>query len=302
MLDVPAKDSRALKAQLQSDPPPTVVSARFELSANEVAALEAKFGAGFVTKRVVTVSKGYSKTRYYNSTLDEKTAVQHLLQSVQLPDDAKIRAADVSDTPELKAFLEGIPEPHSSVITLLAEVTAWRGGRLSSYVIDTFLDPWLPKFFYFDEYSVMPGRVALDQLQQRKAANQLSEGEEKAFDAFLHVGGADPADLKAGTRTEALIRELENAGIGITAEAMQFWSQNEGLRVLVRESQADPNDEDANLRSGQILNLRIENLRSARGVIPFRRALAWFCLVLLLHRVFLKCRSGTPRGGGDPAP
>jgi hypothetical protein len=152
-----------------------------------------------------------------------------------MPDDAKPNAAEIADAPQLKAFLEGIPEPHSTVTALLAEINAWRGGRLSYYVIDTYLALWLPKFFYFDEYSVMPGRVALDQLQQRRAANQLTEGE-KAFDAFLHVGGADLAALQAGTRTEALIRELENAGIGITAEAMQFWSQNDGLRVQVRES------------------------------------------------------------------
>jgi hypothetical protein len=278
VLDVPAKDSRALKQQLTSTTLPNVITARFELSPKEVAALEAECGAGVVKEKAITVRKGYGTTTYYDVNVDERSAMQHLLKTVQLPDDQKAGAEKVANVTQLKEFLASIAEPHSTITALLAKITAWREGSLNAYLIDTFLSPWLPKFFYFDEYSVMPGRAALSQLQQRKAASQLTEGE-KAFDAFLGIGGADLTALQTGTRTEALIRELENAGIGITAEAMQFWSQNEGLRVLVRESQADPNDEDANLRSGQIINLRIENLAQHGVTSPFderSRGFVWF--------------------------
>ena len=91
--------------------------------------------------------------------------------------------------------------------------------------------------------------------------------------------------MATGTRTEALFRELENAGIAITAEAMEFWTQNEGLQVKVRESQADSNDEDPSLRDGIVMNLRIENTRTgvsspfderSRGFVWFFSFLAYF--------------------------
>jgi hypothetical protein len=152
-------------------------------------------------------------------------------------------------------------------------------------VIDEYLSTWLPKFFYFDDYSTMPGRVGLEKLRAKIAAGgDLTEGE-RAFLAFLAMGGTDLDSLATGTRTEAMFRELENAGIAITAEAMEFWTQNQDLQIKVRESQADPNDEDVALRDGIVMNLRIENTRTgvsspfderSRGFVWFFSFLAYF--------------------------
>eukprot|EP01041_Mallomonas_annulata_P018315 gene18315-37184_t len=248
VMDYPAKDYGKFKRLTEDEAKRVVVvSAQFELSNAEVTALEAAFGANCVKNRVVTVEAGYGGNKTYSPVVDEAVAGKHLVSKLELRDEDKSKAAAISSVTALSAVLAEVAEPHSTVTQLIATITKWREQRLSLAVIDTYLSKWLPKFFYFDDYSVMPGRVGLEKLRSKiSAGDDLTEGEE-AFLAFLEMGGTDLDSMATGTRTEALFRELENAGIAITTEAMEFWTQNEGLQVKVRESQADPNDEDPSL-------------------------------------------------------
>lgn len=278
VIDFPAKDYGRYKSG-RGDSQPKVVHATFELQDNEVAAIEAELGKGAVTSRELPISRGYDSGTTFSTSLDESVVVRHLTAEIELVDTQQKQVADINTIAKLYEFLADVVEPHSSVTALHQRIKGWREQRLPLHVIDEYLTHWIPRFFYFDEYSTMPGRIAVDVLKSKiDRGQELTEGE-KAFQAFLSLGGADLAAVQAGSRTEAMIRELENAGIAITAEAMQFWTQNDGLRVKIRESQADPDDEDANLRTGQILNLRIENTNQYGVTSPFderSRGFVWF--------------------------
>lgn len=284
VMDYPGKDYGKYKKLTGDDAKQAVVTATFELSDTEVATIQDEFGPNSVSVTKFTVQAGYgSAGTTYSPIMNEAETVKFLSANLELLEDDKSKLAATKSIYALRTFLEKIEEPHSTATALLAVINGWRLKSLAHKVIDAFLTPWLPKFFYFDDYSTMPGRVGLEKLRAKPEAS-WSEGE-RAFIAFLAMGGTDLESFASGTRTEAMFRELENASIAITEEAMEFWSQNQDLKVNVRESQADPKDEDPQLRDGVVMNLRIANTRTgvsspfderSRGFVWFFSFLAYF--------------------------
>jgi hypothetical protein len=151
--DFPAKDYGKYRMRDAAAPEPKVVTATFMLADTEVAGLCKEFGEGFVRRKTVTVAKGYGGKATYDVAVDEKIAVHHLLSRLQLLESDKAAAANVDTVTGLLGFANAIAEPHSTVTELVALIGAWREQQITLHVIDTYLSKWLPKFFYFDEYS-----------------------------------------------------------------------------------------------------------------------------------------------------
>jgi AAA15 family ATPase/GTPase len=139
-----------------------------------------------------------------------------------------------------------------------------------------YFERWAPRFFYFDEYSVMRGRVSVQDLRGKVANKQVDESD-RTFLAFLKVGGAELQEFEDEANFERLTRSLEATANGINREVFAYWTQNKQLRVNVQVSNANPNDPPP-LNAGTILNVRIFNDR--HGVtVPFderSRGFVWF--------------------------
>ena len=175
---------------------------------------------------------------------------------------------------ELRAKLEALPEPTTASQKVAQRIAGWEDDLRQS-LANTFSD-WAPRFFYFDDYSVMPGRVSVPHLRSRAASPDLSEGE-KTFLAFLTLGGAELSEFEDESNFERLTRTLEATANGISQEVAAYWTQNKQLGVNVQVSRANPADEPP-LNDGTILNVRIRNDR--HGVtVPFderSRGFVWF--------------------------
>ncbi|WP_328321809.1 AAA family ATPase [Kribbella sp. NBC_00382] len=274
VMDYPSKRFSAYK-KVREDKPANVVTAVFELTDDEIGKIEEALGAGVMTSRKVTVTKGYSGTTYYTSSSDVQVAIAHLTTSVEAPDQHKKTIKEATSEDELIAALRAVDEPHSSVTDLLEEVTGWREQTLSLHILKTYLAPWLPRFFYFSDYSTMKGRVSLPDLKAKEAAGTLSESD-KTFLSLLETVDADLGDFEQ-VDFEALTRELEGAANGITEDAFTYWRQNPGLRVTIQMSQGNPSD-PAPLNTGPVVNVRIYNPKHA-VTVPFderSRGFVWF--------------------------
>jgi hypothetical protein len=86
----------------------------------------------------------------------------------------------------------------------------------------------VPRFQYFDEYSILPGVVSIEKLQNT-AEDDLDAGERTAL-ALLRLAGVDTDEFTA-EHYEERKAALEAAGNSLTAELFEFWTQNDGLRV-----------------------------------------------------------------------
>jgi len=96
--------------------------------------------------------------------------------------------------------------------------------------IQTFMEARVPRFFYFAEYSALPGTVKIQDLLKGKRED-LDDGMLTAR-ALLQQAGAD-GEYLLNPDYETRKRELENVANSISVDVLEFWTTNPELRVLI---------------------------------------------------------------------
>lgn len=274
VMDFPSRRFSAYR-KVKDTSPADVVTAVFELTDTEMKIIEEDLGAGVLKSREITVAKGYDGRRRYRSSYAVEKAISHLVAPIEAPVADKQAAQAAATIAELMAALTAIDNPDESVTDLIARLESWHDLSLGVYLVDSYLDQWLPKFFYFSDYSTMRGRVSLPDIKAKEISGHLDEAD-KTFLSLMQTVDADLTDFEEGD-FEALTRELEGAANGITRDAFTYWRQNPGLRVTIQMSAGNPGDEPP-LNRGPIVNLRIYNPKHA-VTVPFderSRGFVWF--------------------------
>ena len=273
VIDYPSKDYARYK-KVRDKQPAEVIRCTFELTEPEISGIEAEFGAGVLITKRFDIYKTYRQSgTSWSVEVDEEKAVKHLAALLDVPSTVRDKADALTTVGQLRLLLEGVQEANASVQTVLEKINGYREGRLVLAVLDTLKKP---KFFYFDDYSVMRGRVSIPYLLRRRDAKTL-EDHERTFLALLEIAGTKLEDFQNPGEFERLTRELEAAGNAISQEVFKFWSQNQQLRVTFQVSQADPTDPPP-LNEGPVLNVRVWNERH-RVSVPFderSRGFVWF--------------------------
>ena len=274
VMDFPSRRYSAYR-KVRDVSPANVVTAVFELSDSECKIIEQDLGNGILSSREVTVVRGYDGYRSYKAEYAEEKVIAHLAAGIELPDADRQAVAAAATIRDLADALRAIEQPHSSVTDLLASLDSWRQPSLAVYLVDRYLELWLPRFFYFSDYSTMRGRVSLPDLRAKEAAGSADEAD-RTFLSLLRTVNADLGDFDL-MDFEALTRELEGVANGITEDAFTYWRQNPGLRVMIQMSPGNPDDAPP-LDRGPVINLRIYNPKHA-VTVPFderSRGFVWF--------------------------
>ena len=90
----------------------------------------------------------------------------------------------------------------------------------------------LPKFVYFSDYDIMPGKVVINDLQE-KLNQKGTNKSEKAFLSLLSMAEAKLEDFK-NMSFDSLNAQIESASAQLTNEVFKFWTQNRNLKVQIR--------------------------------------------------------------------
>ena len=275
VFEYPKKAYSRYKA-VQKASPATVVRAEFELSDEEVQEIEASFGEGVVISKNVAASKNYQNVRCWDISLDEGAAVAHLISGAGLPLEVKANAEMHATITTLIPYLEGLDDQAPSTAAFLAKLSTEFEKGLRYRIANEHLGKYIPRFFYFDDYSIMRGSISIQALQKKVAADML-DASDRTFLALLALAGTTLEDLESESNYERMRAELEAAGIRISDEVFEFWSQNKQLAVEFDLYPADPQAEPP-LNAGTILYVRIKNDRH-RVTVPFSersRGFVWF--------------------------
>jgi AAA domain, putative AbiEii toxin, Type IV TA system/AAA ATPase domain len=274
VMDFPSRRFSAYR-KVRDTRPADVITAVFALTDNEVEIIEQDLGPGVLASREVTVVKGYNGLRKYKSEFEIDRVVKHLTAGLEMPG-AEREAVDAATTiVDLLDALKALQKPHASVTELIERIQTWREPSLGVYLVDHFFEAWLPRFFYFSDYSTMRGRVSLPDLKA-KATSDLADESDKTFLSLLQTANASLNDFDV-LDFESLTRELEGVANSITQDVFAFWRQSPGLRVTIQMSQGNPDDAPP-LNRGPVLNLRIYNPKHA-VTVPFderSRGFVWF--------------------------
>ena len=274
VMDFPSRRFSAYR-KVREKSPAVVVTAVFELSDNELRIIEEDLGDGVLSSREITVVRGYAGPRGYRAEYEDRKAIEHMTSGLEMAAADRQAAETAATIPELVEALKAIEEPHSSVTDLIARIDSWREPSLAFYLLDNYFEAWLPRFFYFSEYSTMRGRVSLPDLKAKEASG-LADEADRTFLSLLHTANADLSDFEV-VEFEELTRELEGVANGITEDAFTYWRQSPGLRVMIHMSPGNPDDVPP-LNHGPIVNLRIYNPKHA-VTVPFderSRGFVWF--------------------------
>ena len=233
--------------------PCEVAQAEFKLNAEEISQIEANFGDGILASDKVIVTKNYKNERNWKINLAE---------SVSQP--SNVTTFTQPSTPAPTSF--------QSAVQTTEDVS-----NVSERISEQFLEKWLPKFVYFDNYSLMRGKISINELRQRSENGGPFDDADRTFLSLLTLSGVSLKDLEKDLGYEDIKVELESASITITDEIFEYWQQNRQLKVQFDVSQADPRDA-APLNQGKILHVRIENARH-RVTVSFderSKGFVWF--------------------------
>ena len=227
------------------------ITAVFELDDDDLRAVEEVHGHGVLVSRLVTVAKSYRNELEWE--------IECAAPKIGARDDTGPRDGPPPTREPGWNPPEG-PEhfPRDGP-----------AGDLESGIRSLLRDR-LPKFLYFDECSVMSGRLSILRLQGDESA--LAPGERTAL-SLMRLAAIDFSDFTEDDY-EARRASLEAAANRISGDVLEYWSQDPNLSV---EFDIDSDGEGAAAR-GQFIEVRVRNERH-RITLNFNersRGFVWF--------------------------
>lgn len=261
----------------------TAIRTWWELSDDDVEAVEEVLGEKALKTTKIEVERGYKDGRRWTVEVDETVVLDHLLAEAELHAEEAAEAKKTGSVEKLKKWVEqqggNASERHKTLKGLLDE--GFKRGSATLAAIDV-LEPLLPKFVFFSQYDRMLGQVSLEQVSKNEAENKLDD-DERVFLAFLALVGTSTKELAALNKFEPMIARLEAASIKISSEIFKYWTQNRHLKVLFRLDTAKPGDPHP-FNTGTVLRTRVLNTHHdvSVGFDDRSTGFVWFFSFLVL--------------------
>lgn len=272
--------------------PAVVATLTYELAEDEQRAINEALGARVLTSRTFTVTHNYNNGASIGLHAQEQAFARDLVDAAGLPEEvaAPLRAA--KNARELLATL--------AAATRATEAEAFyqqlnvRFGKMpkgwsgADYEIwSQHIAPAIPRFVYFDDYRLLPGRMNLTGLQQRVAQSASNPavltGQDRAVLGLLRMAKVNLGHLLQASTYESITAKLEAFSNKVTDRVFKYWKQNDQLEVRVDVRQTP--GEQPPFNNGPNLEIRIYNKRHrvtvgfdqrSRGFIWFFSFLVWF--------------------------
>ncbi len=278
--------NRYMKDQHESDPA-VVVVLTYTVQDTEIQEIDSALGFHLVDKLEFSLNHKYDGKSSVGLSVPEEAYVGHLVATTTLPAEVVEAAKSARTVQGLISALEGL-DLNTEATTFLTELkerfaskgaTGW-SNLLALYIWRQHLQAKLPKFLYFDDYYLLPGKKNLTQLQQRVRTHEQNGGKledaDKTVLSLLRMAGVDIDDLTDAKGYESIKARLESISNDISDKVFEYWTQNPDLEVQF-DIRADPNDQPP-YNTGSNLYIRIFNRRH-RVSVPFShrsRGFIWF--------------------------
>lgn len=285
--DYPRKDYTSYMRR-HAENPEAATRLTYKLKKEEVDQINKLLKTDIHPDFTFSVSHSYDNKKTIELNVDEAPVVQALALTVGLSSDA---AAKIKKCKTLRQALSDLKEIDANeadsafLVALEARASATEWQSVIQYETWNYLSSRLPKFLYFSDYDLLPGKLNLKDLASRVAnakadpsnANKQIQSKHQAVLALLRMADVDMDDFSGSTGYEELKAKVEAVSISLTDQVLEFWKQNEDLEVEV-DIRSDANDE-APFNDGPNLYLRIKNRRHRGVTTPFdqrSRGFIWF--------------------------
>jgi predicted ATPase len=246
------------------------IECTFELEEDDVAAVVAELGPRVLKSKLLTRSVAYSGETFLTLDVDEAAALSNYLESVQIPNEL-VRLIKLGSGPEEvidgKAFVDVDGKPFvdekdgkkKAEIEALAHQVALKFPNGSAWATaKSILKPRIPKFFYFSQYEILPGRIDMSQLYS--ADQEPGQSSLQTARALLRLAGAEK-DVLTADEFEQRKAELEAISSKLTHEVFDYWTQNENLLVEIDADNAAVQNDPQHTAVVRYLDIRVRDIR-----------------------------------------
>ena len=266
-----------------------VVRCTFELEQEDMDAIEKDVGKGVLHTKEFSHSVFYRGDGTFEGiTTDEGTFLKAWLKSLEIDDDTRSMLAKVNTIREIKEAMDGNEEllVFSDEITRIASQAYDWDNLLDGYVAKQHIHPRMPKFWYFDEYLTLPGRIDLQKVASNLHDADFTEDNLKISKALIELSGINLQELLQAASFESFISELEATSNEISDELFEYWKTNQNLQIRFEVEVLPQPGSPADQR--RFLNVRIRNTNHrvslplgnrSRGFVWFFSFLVWFSKV-----------------------
>lgn len=290
IFDYPRKDWNKYKRRADQDDAAFVAKLTYQLSDDEVAAIEEDIGAGVLTDTTFTEQHRIDNTSTITVYVDEGPYLKRLLTSADINDELKTKLKPATNINEMINLLKE-EELGDKGVEFLKELEAkfkvdnktWTEIRLRNYVWREFIKPNVPAFLYFSDYNILPGKINIPHLRKAVADGSMLDDSLKTALGLLEMAGVSMEELEDPESYEAIKAELEAVSLDISRTVFQYWQQNNQLQVEF-DVKEDANEE-APYNEGANLYIRVKNLehgvsvpfdQRSKGFIWFFSFIVWF--------------------------
>ncbi len=292
--DYPRKNLTAYNKKHATEPE-AATKLTYQPTAELIAKINAELHTELKPEFLFSVDYKYDNEQYISIEVDELPVIRALANLPGLSTDTVAdvkKAQSVRQIAELLAAGERTEADKAFLATIVARIAKTEWTNVVQSEVYTRLSIHIPKYLYFSDYDLLPGKLNLVDLANRVASAKANPAtaqaqikpQHQAVLALLRMADVDLSEITGTNGYEVMKAKIEAVSISLTDQVLEFWKQNEDLEVEV-DIKPDSTDE-APFNNGPNLYLRIKNRRHrgvstpfdqrSRGFIWFFSFLVWF--------------------------
>lgn len=192
-----------------------------------------------------------NKDNFINNKLKKYTLTDTTTETIKKTESLKDIASIPSNTEgdvDLQAFKDEIQR------IIDGGYSKWE-DPIASYIAKTIIGPKIPKFWYFDDYYPLRGKININKLISSPPVSE----KDKTSLALFEMAKIKPQEIISSSEAEyeKFIALLEASSNKITKEIFKYWSTNKNLDI---EFKIQNSTNEAGQQE-KILDIRIKNQR-----------------------------------------
>jgi predicted ATP-dependent endonuclease of OLD family len=278
--DYPRSELKKFKKS-ESDVSPIVCT--FLLDEETIDLIKEDLGEGVLTTDTFKVSSRYNNGRgWYYLNSDEKKYLEFIISKLECSDNTSKKLLELGDVKSVIEYDYDGDENNEGFKAVVEHITTslvnqgfdWKDHRVDAYITQKYIQPKLPRFWYFDEYHELPSRVSIEAVSNNQISGELTKQQLDTAKALFELAMINIDELNNSTDFESFIAELEATSNEITDTIFEYWSTNANLAIEFKIDQIHRDNQQAE----KILDIRVKNNRH-RITLPLKnrsKGFNWF--------------------------
>ena len=255
-----------------------IINCRYEVSSELLKLINDELGKDVCAIKEFSCSHSYkNKTRVFSGIkANMNKFLEYKIQKLNLSamtKEAIMKCLTLTEIKEIKAT-DGdldLPKLISEISIIIANGFGW-DNELESYIAKKWIDARMPKFWYFDAYYPLDGKININRLNNVAPTSET----DKTAKALFELARIKPEEIINSTEKdyEKYISLLEASSNKITKEIFKYWSTNTNLDIefKIQNVTVDRGQQE------KVLDIRVKNQRHKVSLPLDRRSKGfnWF--------------------------